>query len=145
MSFLLLLQLSATLLLTGIIWFVQLVHYPLFPRVGAAGFAAYERAHTRLISPLVAPAMLVEASTAVLFVWVRPSFVPPAPAWLGLALVAAIWLSTFLAQVPQHRVLAAGFDAAAHRRLAAGNWIRTICWSVRAVLLVLLVERGLAG
>ena len=34
---LLLLHAAATLFMTGLIWFVQVVHYPLFARVGEDG------------------------------------------------------------------------------------------------------------
>ena len=55
----------ATLALTGLVWFVQLVHYPLLRRVGAAGFAEYEREHRERTSWLVVPAMGIESTTAV--------------------------------------------------------------------------------
>ena len=54
--------------------------------------------------------------------------------WAGLALLAVIWLSTALVQVPLHRRLQGGFDAAAHRRLVRTNWLRTAAWTLRAAL-----------
>ena len=48
--------------MVGIIWLVQIVHYPLFSRVGAAGFAIYSGAHSRLTGLVVGPPMLVEAA-----------------------------------------------------------------------------------
>jgi hypothetical protein len=60
-------------------------------------------------------------------------------AWQGLALLAVVWLSTFLLQVPCHRRLERGFDAAAASRLVATNWIRTIAWSLRAAVAVALL------
>ena len=44
MSLLPIVHVLATWFMTGVIWFVQVVHYPLMARVGAEGFAAYERA-----------------------------------------------------------------------------------------------------
>ena len=38
-------ELAVTSALFGLIWIVQVVHYPLFGRVGREGFAAYESAH----------------------------------------------------------------------------------------------------
>ena len=60
----LLAHVAATAAMTGLIWFVQLVHYPLFARVGVADFTAYEREHVRRTGLLVAPLMLLEALTA---------------------------------------------------------------------------------
>ncbi len=48
-------HLLATALLPGLIWFVQVVHYPLFAAVGQEGFHAYERQHQRLKAFVVAP------------------------------------------------------------------------------------------
>ena len=60
----LLLNVAATLMMTGVIWFVQVVHYPLMEQVGASGFVTYEKLHTRWTTYVVAPPMLVEAATA---------------------------------------------------------------------------------
>ncbi len=38
-------HLAATAAMTGLIWFVQVVHYPLFDLVGRAQFVGYEAAH----------------------------------------------------------------------------------------------------
>lgn len=35
------------LFIKGLIWFVQIVHYPLFDRVKKADFAGYEQQHVR--------------------------------------------------------------------------------------------------
>jgi uncharacterized membrane protein len=128
-------SLASSWFLTGLIWTIQLVHYPLFDRVGREGFAAYEGAHARMITPMVGPAMLVEAVTAVMLLVARPRFMPPWAAWVGVALVGVAWLSTFLLQVPMHGTLARGFDADVHARLVGTNWIRTAAWSARALLL----------
>ena len=61
---LLLLQLAATFYMTGLVWFVQRVHYPLFADVGIRQFPAYESAHVGRTSPVVAPPMLIEVATA---------------------------------------------------------------------------------
>lgn len=63
--------------------------------------------------------------------------------WAGLDLIGVIWLSTRLLQVPQHRVLEAGSDPGAHRVLVASNWIRTVAWTARGILLLALLGRML--
>lgn len=124
---------AATWYMTGVIWFVQLVHYPLMARVGTDGFAAYEALHRRYTGWVVGPPMLLEAATALALWWRRPS----SAAWTaGLVLVAVIWLSTFLLQVPSHDRLSRGMDAAALGRLVNGNWIRTAAWTARAMLVM---------
>lgn len=124
---------APTWFLCGLIWFVQVVHYPLYAAVGDAAFAGYERAHCRRVSFVVLPAMLAELVLAVWLWWQAP------PAWsswaaLGLLLLAAVWASTFLLQVPCHDRLQRGPDPGTMRRLVATNWLRTLAWSLRAVL-----------
>lgn len=134
---------AAAWFLTGLIWIVQVVHYPLFASVGREGFASYESAHARLITLVVGPAMLLELAAALALAFVRPATAPAWAAWTGLGLVAAIWLSTFLVQVPLHGTLSGGFDAEAHARLVATNWFRTAAWTLRALLAAWLVYAAL--
>ncbi|MBA3423250.1 MAG: hypothetical protein ACR2HO_10845 [Rubrobacteraceae bacterium] len=141
---LLLSNLAATLVMVGIIWFVQIVHYPLFGRVGTAGFPAYSAAHSRLTGLVVGPPMLVEAVTAVLLLFVRPAVVPAAGVWGGVFLLAGVWLSTALLQAPRHRVLGLDFDVSAHRFLVLSNWLRTVLWSARGLLVLWMVARVMA-
>ncbi len=134
MDALLFVHVAATWFMTGVIWFVQLVHYPLMAGVGRPGFAAYEAEHARRTSWVVIAPMVVEAVTAVAIVVLAPPAVPSTQAWIGLALVAVVWLSTALLQVPRHRELHGGFDARAHARLVSSNWIRTFVWTARSIL-----------
>ncbi len=136
MEYLLLAHLAATLYMVGLIWFVQIVHYPLFSLVGRAGFSAYEAAHSRRTPAVVAPAMLVELATGAYLALRPPPGVPRVVLWAGLALNAVIWLSTWLLQVPKHRLLETGFDPAAHRALVGTNWIRTVAWTARGILVL---------
>ena len=143
---LLLLHVAATLYLLGLVWFVQCVHYPLLATVGRSRFCEYERSHVSRITPIVAPAMVIELKTAVLLVALPPAGLPLAAAWLGLALVVSIWVSTFWLQVPRHAELEHGFDPDAHRRLVRSNWLRTTAWSLRAGLVLwMLFSVGIAG
>ena len=127
---------GATWYMTGLIWFVQVVHYPLFRGVGSSDFAMYEQRHTGLTSWVVGPPMLIEGATAVSLFWLCPSGIPTWQVWLGVALLAVVWLSTALVQVPCHNLLSKGFDVAVHERLVATNWVRTIAWSSRGLLVL---------
>ncbi|MHC4933636.1 MAG: hypothetical protein ACYTGV_15760 [Planctomycetota bacterium] len=133
------LQLLCALALTGLIWTVQLVHYPLFRWVRGPEFPQFHREHSLRISWIVGLLMPVELATAILMVAVPHVGVSRTAAWVGLVLVGVIWLSTALLQVPQHRRLAGGYDPAAHNLLMRSNWIRTWAWTARALLLVTLV------
>lgn len=112
---LLLSYLSATLFMLGVIWFVQVVHYPLFAKTGRADFGVYEQRHTALTTWVVAPPMLCEGMTVLLSFWFKPTGVSTWQLAIGLALLAVIWLSTVLVQVPCHNLLSKGFDSVVHR------------------------------
>jgi hypothetical protein len=130
-QFLLLSQLLVTGYLMGLIWFVQLVHYPLLSMVGEDRFFNYHRSHTRWTTLAVAPAMMVELFLALAVAWSMPWH---PLAWTGLGLIAAVWISTFFIQVPMHAKLSRdGFDPLSVRRLVRTNWLRTIAWSLRGL------------
>lgn len=139
------LHLAATMVMIGIIWFVQVVHYPLMALAGRDGYPAFQAAHSRRTTFVVAPPMLVELATGAWLALRPPPFFPASAAWAGLALLAVVWLSTFFLQVPEHGRLEHGFDAVAHRRLVRGNWVRTVAWTLRGTLLIANLPRVFAG
>ena len=122
--------------MVGVIWTIQLVHYPLFAGVGADGFTAYESQHAQRITWIVLPLMFAELLTAGWLAWTMPAALPGWSVWAGLGLVGVIWASTGLLQVPLHNTLSGGFDAAAHERLVATNWVRTAAWTLRGGLVL---------
>jgi hypothetical protein len=61
---------AATGMMIGIIWFVQVVHYPLMALVGRDGYPAYQAAHSRRTTFVVMPPMLVESATGI---WQAPA------------------------------------------------------------------------
>lgn len=141
----LLANVASTLMLVGLIWFVQIVHYPQLARVGREQFTGYEAAHIRLTTRVVAGPMLVEAATSALLVWQPPSPDLALACGAGLALVLVIWMSTITLQVPKHDVLAKAFDVDTIRALVRSNWIRTIGWSLRGALVLYLLSGKSGG
>ena len=123
---------------------VQVVVYPQLSRVGPAELVGYHAAHTRLITPLVGPLMLGELLAALAFVLTPTTGTPPWLPWVGLGLVALCWGTTVFFSVPQHEVLARGFDVQAWERLTSTNWLRTGAWTLRGVLLLWVVARQLS-
>ena len=131
---LLIINALATLYMTGLIWMVQIVHYPLFAEVGLEQFPQYARKHQLLTSIVVAPPMLTEALSSVLLAWHTPPGTSLAMVIAGILIVICIWLATALIQVPCHEKLEEGFTTKTHRSLVLSNWFRTIAWSARGAL-----------
>jgi len=120
--------------MVGLIWLIQVVHYPLFGHVGEEAFPVYASEHQRLITYVVLPLMFAELITALWLWFERPVAITNGMVLAGIVLAVLIWASTFLIQVPQHGALLSKFDPEIHRKLVAGNWIRTIAWSLRGLL-----------
>lgn len=142
MATVLLLHAAATLLMAGVAWFVQLVHYPLFAAVGPERYPAYADEHQRRTTWLVAPLMAAEAGTAVALLAARPDGVAVALAWAGAAALAVVWASTALLQVPRHRALSRGWDAGAARGLVTTSGVRTAAWTVRSGLVLAMLAQA---
>jgi hypothetical protein len=125
-------HLLTTFAMAGLIWFVQIVHYPMMARFDRQNFVAHEKEHCDRTGWVVVPLMLGEVFTFALLLLegLRSNIF-----LLSGLLLAFIWASTFLLQVPLHRALLQGWNAGAHRRLVATNWIRTVAWTGRAMLL----------
>jgi hypothetical protein len=125
--------------LVGLIWLVQVVHYPLLKNVGQEGFVAYHERHMALITWVVAPLMLAEVGSAGLL------FLLGERSWLfgiSLGALALVWASTVLIQIPLHEKLTRGYDASTIDRLVSTNIWRTIGWTLRGLCLaMLLIQR----
>lgn len=125
-------NLSVSWALFGLIWVVQLSHYPGFKYVAKDQFLAFHQHHTKSITLIVMPLMLIELGLAILFVFKIGNLY-----WLSLSLVIIIWLSTFFIQIPLHNLLGKGKDLTVIQKLVNTNWIRTFLWTAKALLLSL--------
>lgn len=130
-ALLLTIHLVATASMAGLIWFVQVVHYPLFAMVGTDSFAHYEQRHMSLTSWVVGPLMAVEGVSALLIAAGERDTVGLPLMGLGLVLLALIHASTVFLQVPAHNRLEKGFCPSTAERLVRTNWIRTFGWTAR--------------
>jgi len=129
-------QILCTFTMTGIVWFLQLVHYPLLRRVTRSRFAVFHRINVLLSSFVVGPPMLLELIAVLYSLWRIPPWMTPDSVYLGAVLLAIIWISTIALQSPQHKKLQAGFDPRSYRRLLYSNWIRSYAWSFRTIILL---------
>ena len=131
---LLLLNLAVAAYLTGLIWTVQLVHYPGFAYVTPEKFGVFHQHHTRTMSWVVLAPMVLELGLAGWLAWAAPEL--GASRWWQLALVGLIWAVTFFISVPFHNRLGAhGYDYVAIDGLVRTNWLRTVAWTARSGLL----------
>ena len=132
------LHLASCLFLTGLIWVVQIVHYPCFRFVSAERFLEFNHFHQNAITYVVAPAMIFELVTGLVLLSQNLS---DGRFWGLFVFMALIWLSTFFLSVPLHNKLVSnGLDLAVIDRLVLTNWPRTLLWTLRSILLIYLWE-----
>lgn len=125
--------------MTGLIWFVQVVHYPLFSEVAKLGqFTEYSARHSSLTTWVVGPMMVLELALALML-----SLDLNRPAVTLLMLTLLIWGTTLFLSVPCHAQLAQAFDETAWRKLVSTNWIRTIAWTTKSAIMLYLLLQGL--
>ncbi len=133
---LLLLNLALAAYLTGLIWTVQVVHYPGLALLGKADFPRYHAAHTRRMGYVAGPPMVLELALTVWLAVAGRGALPHGTGWWSLGLVGLAWAVTFFISVPFHsRLSASGYDYIALDGLARTNWLRTLAWTARLLLL----------
>ncbi len=126
------LSLMVSWALFGLIWVIQLTHYPTFQFIAEDKFSAFHHHHTQSITLIVLPLMVTELALAAWLVY-HYQF-----RWLDLTvliIVLLIWASTFFISVPLHNTLADGKDSQIINKLVQTNWIRTFLWTLKGVLI----------
>ena len=127
---LLITNILASAFMTGLIWFVQLVHYPGFELIDATNFTTFHHFHIPRTGLVVIPPMLSELGSSIWLVIAYDQL------WLlnavGLSLVIAIWVSTFALQARYHQKLQQKPNPQLVSRLVTTNWIRTVLWTTKS-------------
>lgn len=140
MSFLFFLftNLVVTIFMTGICFYIQFVHYPLFLFIAEGDMPIYLQKHQRFSSLLIFPVMTLETFTA-FWLCFEPIFTNLRFYFnFAFLLVLIIWITTLFLQFPCYRKLLDRYNEKAILFLIRSNWIRTVVWSMRTLLMVFL-------
>jgi hypothetical protein len=124
----------------GEIWFVQIVVYPLFGKVGPNEYIAYHKFYSsRIPLPVIVPGFLSFLAPVTL-VFLGPESVP---LWMYLAnVICGIvgLLVTVALEIPRHaRLEKGGKREAVIRELVRYNWPRTLSITGAAFLTLLML------
>jgi len=118
--------------LTGLIWTIQLVHYPSFRFISEERFQEFHRFHSNRITWVVAPVMLVELFTAALVLREQATLASS----LSLLSIVLIWALTAFVSVPLHSKLSKGKNSHLIRQLVLTNGFRTVLWTLRSLAFI---------
>ena len=125
--------------MTGVIWIIQLIHYPSFRFIDFQKFSNFQKFHTTTITFVVGPMMTLEIFSA-LYLLILNNF---SAYWIiQMIALVAIWLCTAFLSVPLHTLLAQPHISDIERLqvtqiLVKTNWPRTLLWSFRSLLLLI--------
>ena len=134
MEFELLLKVNfiSTSVMVGVIWVIQLLHYPSFHFINDQKYIEFQYFHMQRISFIVVPVMLFELTSALLLAY----FFESSLTIILLTLVLGIWAITFIFFTNMHQKLTDGYDKSIVDRLVQINWSRTALWSLRLIILL---------
>ena len=96
-------NLASAWFMTGLIWLVQLVHYPLLAVVPPQAARSVAEAHQERTAWVVSVPMLVEGVSTLWLMFDRPAGVAWGWAWAGGVCVAVWLVSTVSLSVPRHQ------------------------------------------
>ena len=122
----------STSIMVGVIWVIQLLHYPSFHFIGDQKYIEFQHFHMQRISIIVIPAMLTELASALLLAY----FFESSLTIILLALVIGNWAITLIFFTNMHQKLTDGYNHSIVNRLVQINWSRTALWSLRLIILL---------
>lgn len=135
---------AATWTMVGVIWFVQVVHYPLLAIVPVQDASVVAVEHQRRTGWVVAAPMATEGVTMLWLLADPPGALTWWLPWLGAVLLAVALGSTVLLSVPRHARMATAPDARVGRELVLTNWPRTIAWTARGAVCAVILGQVMA-
>ena len=129
----LIIHLIATSVMVGVIWVIQLVHYPSFHFIELKQYTTFQRFHMSRISYVVIPAMVTELFTLILIIISMDQIDTLVLA--SAILLIFIWLITAVFFSGVHQKLTLGYDQTVVDKLVKLNWGRTLLWTLRLLLI----------
>ncbi|MDE0846911.1 MAG: hypothetical protein ACJ05G_10535 [Actinomycetota bacterium] len=140
-SLIVLASVTSAAFMAGVLWIIQVVHYPLLREVPVKSIVEISHRHQSLIIRVVGPVMVIEAASSALAFLVVPSDALPI-AFISFCFLAVAVSVTLFQAVPLHAKIGRG-ESELIPKLIKVNWIRTAAWSIRIPLGALLVNQTL--
>ena len=123
----------STSIMVGVIWVIQLLHYPSFHFIQKFNYPKFQQFHMSRISFIVIPAMIIEFITGILML--QFGFSSNFLFISSLFILLVIWVITLVFFTKMHQGLISGYNKLIVDRLISINWSRTLLWSIRLLVL----------
>ena len=134
--YLFVIHLVSTSFMVGVIWIVQLVHYPTFLFIDEQKSNDFQKFHMSRISYIVMPAMTTELFSGI-YIYIYSNMPIDSNLFLlSLTILIINWIITALVFVKMHNKLLINYKIEIISLLVKWNWLRTLLWSVRLILLL---------
>lgn len=123
----------STAIMVGVIWVIQLIHYPSFHFIKESNYSKFQQFHMNRISIIVIPTMIIEIISGLLIFW--SVFHSNIFFISSLFILISIWAITFIFFTKMHQGLVFGYNQEIVNKLILINWSRTLLWSLRLIIL----------
>jgi len=134
LDFLYKIHIVSTSIMVGVIWIMQLVHYPSFSFINIEDYKSFQEFHMKRISLVVIPAMTIELTSGILIFWIYQTnniFFN-----VSLFCLFFIWFLTAILFSKMHQKLTLGYQISIVTKLVNLNWLRTLSWTLRLGLVL---------
>ncbi len=133
-----LIQIVTSFSMLGIIWFIQLIHYPLLNKI-KEGLSQYEKAHLKRAAFFIGPLLAIDLVVSIFLVSFETRSILIRLATCNLIFNIFYWIWTFLFQIQHHQKLSVGFSRLSIRKLVLHNWVRTLLWTIKCTALLWMI------
>ena len=120
--------------LVSLVLITQFITYPTFLSIDKKKFPDFHKKYVNKISLIVAPVMIIELLTLSHIAYFSKDFL----IIKSLILLLVIWLTTFFIMIPSHNKISKAFNKKEINMLINYNWVRTILWSFKLLLIIFL-------
>ena len=135
----LMLHFVSTSIMVGVIWTIQLVHYPTFLFIDKEKYFKFQEFHMSRVSYIVMPTMIAELFSGIYILLYNDKLMLNIFFLLAFFSLFLTWIITALVFVKIHNRLLIKYEEKTILLLVKLNWFRTILWSLRLVFLTTLI------
>jgi len=128
-------NLCASVLMTGILSFIQFIQYPLLFHISSFDFTCYFKKYISRITWFIYPIMILEICFAVWIAFLPLQSKLQLPILITYVLLALVTMNGLLIQTPLIQKLQYSFDKTVLSKIMFYNWIRFVSSALRTLIL----------